>query len=397
MAELSCAAAAEPWLPASPAPTCRYQARALAPLGLIVSFSLAALLGVGLLADVGQYAPMVAMASVPQINLGTMANVLGARPMPRWASPAFATSAAQAPAAHNAAFLGRQMPQQPVRSQRFVHASAATKEYQMPQNLYQLLDVSHDASLGEIKKAYRKLAKSCHPDIAGSEATDLCVMLNNAFQTLSDPMLRSVYDSEMQAYSLIEDGYNGQPLSRWNEDPSGKQRGVFVDESSCIGCRMCINLAEATFGQEDEWGRARVHTQWGNLEDDVLAAIESCPVDCIHFVDKDSLAALEWCMTSAKRVNVAAMLSGGGARAQDPFTLAQEFLTKRDEKRNQIQGQERRDRQRVQAGAMKNNIQLAFAEQIGDAWNKLKTKTKAAWTFNREDEENFLKTGLANS
>ena len=36
--------------------------------------------------------------------------------------------------------------------------------------------------------------------------------------------------------------------------------------------------------QEDDYGRARVHTQWGNDEELIEEAVQMCPVDCIAYV-----------------------------------------------------------------------------------------------------------------
>ena len=36
--------------------------------------------------------------------------------------------------------------------------------------------------------------------------------------------------------------------------------------------------------QEEDYGRARVHTQWGDDEEAIREAVEMCPVDCISFV-----------------------------------------------------------------------------------------------------------------
>lgn len=92
-----------------------------------------------------------------------------------------------------------------------------------------------------------------------------------------------------------------------NEDPA-ESRAVFVDESSCIGCMNCIYTAPATFRMNHEYGRARVFAQWMNTEDDLDTAILSCPVDCIHWVERSELPALEYvCQNLQTRVNVALM------------------------------------------------------------------------------------------
>jgi len=67
----------------------------------------------------------------------------------------------------------------------------------------------------------------------------------------------------------------------------------YVDEVSCIGCTNCANLARSTFFMEEDYGRARVFRQDGDDDETVLTAIETCPVDCIHFVPWDELKALE--------------------------------------------------------------------------------------------------------
>ncbi len=36
--------------------------------------------------------------------------------------------------------------------------------------------------------------------------------------------------------------------------------------------------------QEDDYGRARVHTQWGDGPEYIEEAISMCPVECISYV-----------------------------------------------------------------------------------------------------------------
>ena len=43
----------------------------------------------------------------------------------------------------------------------------------------------------------------------------------------------------------------------------------------------------------DEHGRARVFNQWGDDDETIQIAIETCPVDCIHYVPYDELVKLE--------------------------------------------------------------------------------------------------------
>lgn len=64
-----------------------------------------------------------------------------------------------------------------------------------------------------------------------------------------------------------------------------RQKGVYVDELICIGCKHCAHVARNTFYIEPDYGRSRVIRQDGDSEDLVQEAIETCPVDCIHWVD----------------------------------------------------------------------------------------------------------------
>jgi len=72
-----------------------------------------------------------------------------------------------------------------------------------------------------------------------------------------------------------------------------RQKGVYVDEITCIGCKHCAHVARNTFFIEEDYGRSRVLRQDGDIEEVVQEAIDTCPVDCIHWVDYTELKNLE--------------------------------------------------------------------------------------------------------
>jgi ferredoxin len=72
-----------------------------------------------------------------------------------------------------------------------------------------------------------------------------------------------------------------------------RQQGVYVDEVTCIGCKHCAHVARNTFYIEPDYGRSRVIRQDGDSEDVIQEAIDTCPVDCIHWVDYTELKQLE--------------------------------------------------------------------------------------------------------
>lgn len=72
-----------------------------------------------------------------------------------------------------------------------------------------------------------------------------------------------------------------------------RQKGVYVDEITCIGCKHCAHVASDTFYIEPDYGRSRVIRQDGDSEALIQEAIDTCPVDCIHWVDYTKLKQLE--------------------------------------------------------------------------------------------------------
>lgn len=60
------------------------------------------------------------------------------------------------------------------------------------QTLYEILGVPQDASTEVIKKAYRELSFKNHPDRLGDNSMQS--KINNAYEVLSDPIRRELYD-----------------------------------------------------------------------------------------------------------------------------------------------------------------------------------------------------------
>ena len=71
------------------------------------------------------------------------------------------------------------------------------------------------------------------------------------------------------------------------------EKALWVDEATCIGCRYCVHVASNTFIVDEDLGRCRVIRQNGDDVDIVQEAIDTCPVDCIHWVDFEDLDKLE--------------------------------------------------------------------------------------------------------
>lgn len=67
----------------------------------------------------------------------------------------------------------------------------------MPGDYYEILGLARDANKAEVKTAFRRLARELHPDVNNHdpEAEDKFKQAAEAYEVLSDPERRRVYDS----------------------------------------------------------------------------------------------------------------------------------------------------------------------------------------------------------
>jgi len=66
-------------------------------------------------------------------------------------------------------------------------------------SLYQILELKPDASLNDIKAAYRRLAKIWHPDKNDApEAAEKFKQINQAYEVLSNTSKKADYDNSQQ-------------------------------------------------------------------------------------------------------------------------------------------------------------------------------------------------------
>ncbi|XP_031272294.1 chaperone protein dnaJ 11, chloroplastic-like [Pistacia vera] len=68
-------------------------------------------------------------------------------------------------------------------------------------SLYEVLGISMSASGHEIKAAYRRLARMCHPDVVAMNQKEMSatefMKIHAAYSTLSDPNKRANYDRDL--------------------------------------------------------------------------------------------------------------------------------------------------------------------------------------------------------
>ncbi|CAL8460661.1 g191 [Coccomyxa elongata] len=179
------------------------------------------------------------------------------------------------------------------------------------EDFYAIFGVAPDASPQEIKKAYHRIMRACHPDVVGLEeveadegsAEEVCVFVNDMYETLMDKEKREAYDAIA--------GFSGTAMNPFR-DTNYERNQVFVSEYDCIGCKNCTNVCPHTFAIEDEYGRARAMRQGVDSDELLQEAIDTCPVNCIHWVTSPQLALLETTMAKMERVDAWILMMGGG-------------------------------------------------------------------------------------
>jgi len=129
---------------------------------------------------------------------------------------------------------------------------------------YETLGISRGASEEDLKKAYRRLAKQYHPDAnkeQGAEAR--FIEINEAYETLSDPQKRAIYDRYGHAGLNGSSGAGGfgdfAGFSSINDlfetffaGATGTQRRTGTQRGADLRYDLTISFEEAVFGCQKE-------------------------------------------------------------------------------------------------------------------------------------------------
>lgn len=126
---------------------------------------------------------------------------------------------------------------------------------------YETLGVPRDATSEQIKKAYRKLARELHPDVAGEAGEDRFKDVARAYEVLSNPEKRQQYDMGVDPTApgggagagfgagfgfqdIFETFFGGGQTAQGPVPRARRGQDALV--------RMDIDLAEAVFGAKRE-------------------------------------------------------------------------------------------------------------------------------------------------
>ncbi|XP_025014119.2 chaperone protein dnaJ C76, chloroplastic isoform X1 [Ricinus communis] len=246
-------------------------------------------------------------------------------------------------------------------------------------NYYELLGVSVDSDVKGIKEAYRKLQKKYHPDIAGQQGHEYTLMLNEAYKILMREDLRREYDISIGQYGKNNNVVMG--FSSWRGP--FRSQALFVDENACIGCRECVHNACNTFVMDEANGSARVKVQFGDDDQQIQVSVDSCPVNCIHWVDTEELAVLEF-LNQPKLKEGYGVFGQGWERPTNVFVAAKSFSKQLKQQPDYFQSNARstvEEETPAQAEARANASMKIKMERFSEIWNLVK---KTFW-FKHEE------------
>jgi len=101
-------------------------------------------------------------------------------------------------------------------------------------NYYKILNIPYNANQGDIKSAYRRLAKRYHPDVTNRRIDDF-IRLKEAFDVLSDTRKRRLYDNKLNLNI-----YNWTPYQTDRVNVHREKQDVFDDLVDVVSDRFHI-------------------------------------------------------------------------------------------------------------------------------------------------------------
>jgi curved DNA-binding protein len=131
---------------------------------------------------------------------------------------------------------------------------------------YKVLGVSQTATESEIKKAYRKLAVSYHPDkTKGDKAANAKFMeINEANQVLSDPVKRKKYDqfgADRKNYEESGAQQGGFDWSKYAKSGNTQNSQMSAEEfESIFGSGSDVDMFDLLFGARSARRQGRQHS-----------------------------------------------------------------------------------------------------------------------------------------
>lgn len=196
---------------------------------------------------------------------------------------------------------------------------------------YEVLGVARNASEDDIKKAFRKLARKHHPDVAKNkkDAEEKFKEINEAYEVLSDPAKRKKYDELGADWKA---GAEFRPPPGWESfagTPFGRARdGRGGDSEFHFSGTGFSDFFEQLFGSrgrgggrsQDGFGHTRFFTdqelaeRGPDIEGDILVTLEDAAHGSVRKVSVQHAVGCEPCGGTGVRNQRACASCGGSGR-----------------------------------------------------------------------------------
>ena len=96
----------------------------------------------------------------------------------------------------------------------------------MEKNYYDILGISTEANEEEIKSAFRKLARRCHPDVTGNtpDSVEKFKSISEAYDVLSDEIKRRRYDALRGILHRVKEEQSSSSAKKTSKQNQVQQR-----------------------------------------------------------------------------------------------------------------------------------------------------------------------------
>ena len=116
------------------------------------------------------------------------------------------------------------------------------------EDLYKILEIERNSSPEEIKSAYRKLSKKYHPDVKDTGNEDKFKEINNAYETLSDPNKKQIYDSGGTNNRFQSHGFNMEDIFSNFGNIFGNQFNRKSRKGADLRVQISVSIDDIIFG-----------------------------------------------------------------------------------------------------------------------------------------------------
>jgi curved DNA-binding protein len=194
---------------------------------------------------------------------------------------------------------------------------------------YEVLGVPRTASEEEIKKAFRKLARQYHPDVAKDKkgAENKFKEINEAYEVLGDPAKRKKYDELGPNWKTGQDfrpppgweGFQGGPFAGGAGQGGGFEFHFggtgFSDFFEQVFGSMGRGGGGAGFGRRSPFVQEEFAERGRDIEGDIMVTLEEAVRGSVRSISMEREVVCEQCGGTGQRNQRVCTTCGGTGRA----------------------------------------------------------------------------------